>query len=287
MRTRGERGCALKAVPIVTILERRLESVVGLAATWFSQPVNGVIRTEVEYFIDELAFMPEKNLNARAQYPPKLEVSPGVKIPLPHDRDPITGKLNPRNSIPKADYLRFVVGYDRFFFFRPLNPANSIVLSTAFNGSINMTERRGRDFRYPNQKPGRPAAEPRPIRNSVVNCTREALTRQPGEPPIDASDAQLCVVTPPENFEDAHKFEGFLTTAFQTEYFHGRITPRLVFITDVSGVFGFAPELTYRFNDNILGQVRYLAIESTDRKALLATFRAHDMVQLRLTFQLN
>src|SRR5262249_26979067 len=39
--------------PAVTILERRLESVIGLAATWFSQPVNGILKAEAEYFINE------------------------------------------------------------------------------------------------------------------------------------------------------------------------------------------------------------------------------------------
>src|SRR5438445_707571 len=37
------------AEPIVTILDRKLESVFGVSGTWFSQYVNGIIRTEVEY----------------------------------------------------------------------------------------------------------------------------------------------------------------------------------------------------------------------------------------------
>jgi hypothetical protein len=58
-------------------------------------------------------------------------------------------------------------------------------------------------------------------------------------------------------------------------------------ITDVSGIFGFQPSITYRLNDNILFGFNYLAIESTNRKSGLATFRAHDMVQFRVTAQLN
>jgi hypothetical protein len=54
----------------------------------------------------------------------------------------------------------------------------------------------------------------------------------------------------------------------------------------VSGIFGFAPTATYRFSDNVLGSMTYLVIEGS-RRAGLATFRAHDMVQLRLTYQLN
>jgi hypothetical protein len=55
----------------------------------------------------------------------------------------------------------------------------------------------------------------------------------------------------------------------------------------VSGIFGFAPSITYRINDNLLLGFNYLAIESTGRRAGLATFRAHDMVQFRVTAQLN
>src|SRR5207249_558407 len=62
------RPCS-KALALVTILERRLESVAGVSASWFSPTVRGVIRTEAEAFVDELAFIPEKNLNPRGQVP--------------------------------------------------------------------------------------------------------------------------------------------------------------------------------------------------------------------------
>ena len=260
-RTPSGRPCS-RSVPVVTVLDRRLESVVGIAATWYSQPVNGIIRTEAEYFIDELAVIPERNLNARSQLPDLLINPPSARV---------------RSSMPKADYLRWVLGYDRFFFFRALNPTNSFVLSMAFNGSINMTEGHGMDFRNPSQKPGKPAA---------------TVGHVPGQPLCDNFQSlppalqQLCVSTQPKNFEDAYKFEGFLTTALQTDFMHGKLQPRLVIITDVSGIFGFAPTATYRFTDSFLGTVTFLAIEGS-RKAGLATFREHDMVQLRLTYQLN
>jgi hypothetical protein len=261
----GDVGCQ-KSFPVVSILERRLESVVGLSATWFSQPVNGIIRTEAEYFNGEPAFIPELQLNARGQ------------LPALAGPDPITGQKQVFNKLQKADYLRFLLGYDRFFFFRPLNPSNSFILSTGFNGTINLSERRGRDYRNPNQKPGHLAAEVQPIPGNPL-CPNDIKTK-----PL--FQQQLCIVTPPQNFEDSYKFEGFLQTAIQTDYMHGRLSPRLVLITDVSGIFGFISTATYRFTDNVLASVTYLAIEGT-RKAGLATFRAHDMVQARLTYQLN
>ena len=44
--------------------------------------------------------------------------------------------------------------------------------------------------------------------------------------------------------------------------------------------------ITYRLTDNWLLSAQYVAIESS-RRAILGTFRGHDMAQLRLTFQLN
>src|SRR5262245_2600850 len=66
--TPAGRTCGWKA-PVVTSLNRRLESVIGLAGTWYSELLNGIIRTEAEYFIDELAFIPGVNLNPRSQIP--------------------------------------------------------------------------------------------------------------------------------------------------------------------------------------------------------------------------
>ena len=90
----------------------------------------------------------------------------------------------------------------------------------------------------------------------------------------------------PHDFEDAYQYEGFLTTAIQTDMFHGKFSPRIVAITDVSGIFAFQPTFTYRITDNFLFSATYLAI-ATQRKSGLGTFRAHDMVQLRATVQLN
>ena len=67
---------------------------------------------------------------------------------------------------------------------------------------------------------------------------------------------------------------------------HGKLSPRVAIITDVSGIFAFQPTFTYRITDNFLFSATYLAI-ATQRKTGIGTFRAHDMVQLRATVQLN
>jgi hypothetical protein len=273
-RTPAGRRCSWKA-PVVTTLNRRLESVIGVAGTWYSELVNGIIRAEAEYFVDELAFIPGRNLNPRSQLP-------GFILNDRNTRRSLGYKKNIFNTIPTADYLRWVIAYDRFFFFRPLNPTNSFVLSMAFNSSFNLSEKGGRDFRNPIAKPGKRQAQatdtglgvPDPV-TGRRSCQGRAARNNP-----------LCVTAIPKNFEDAYQYEGFLTTAIQTDMFHGKLSPRIAVITDVSGIFAFQPTFTYRVNDNFLLSATYLAIATT-RKAGLGTFRAHDMVQLRATVQLN
>ena len=242
------------AEPIVTILDRKLESVFGVSATWFSNYVNGIIRTEAEYFRDEEAVIPNQNLNPLAQVPRSI--------------------LNGRsftNTIPRTDYLRWLIGYDRFFFFRPLNPTNSFVFVAAIHGENNIFERRGTDFRTAQQKPGKaPTAF-----KALPVCSPVAIA------------SKQCRVAPAKNFEDLKAFDNdYLSIALLTDYMHGRLEPRLVVLAWASGIFGFQPMLTYRLTDNVLMSATWVAIAAS-RRAILGTFRDHDMVQLRMTFQLN
>ena len=137
-----------------------------------------------------------------------------------------------------------MVGYDRFFFFRPLNPTNSFILSMAYNCSFNLSEKGGKDYRNPQAKPGK----------SQVEQAESGLTIN-GNPFCQGANAKtlpFCIKTVPRNFEDAYQYEGFLQTALQTDYLHGKLSPRLVIITDVSGIFAFQPSATYRITDSFL-----------------------------------
>jgi hypothetical protein len=253
-RTPAGRSCSW-AEPIVTILDRKLESVFGLSSTWYSQLVNGIIRAEAEYFFDEEAFIPNQNLNPLAQVPRSLLVNGQV----------------PTNTIPRTDYVRALLGYDRFFFFRPLNPANSFVFVAAIHGEWNVFERRERDFRSPLQKPGKQPTAPA----KLPVCTDLAIA------------TKQCRIAPAKNFEDLYAFDNdYLSIALQTDYMHGRLQPRLVLLAWASGIFGFQPMVTYRLNDNLLLSAAWDGVAAS-RKAILGAFRAHDMAQLRITYQLN
>ena len=233
-KTPGGRTCS-RAKAVVTELIRRLESVAGISATWFSQPLNGVVRAEAEFFIDEVAFIPHVNQN------PQVQVPGGTKT---------------QNSIPKANYLRWTVGYDRFFFFRPLNPSNSILITAQHNMSWNVDSGKKADFRNPNPKPGKAVAGP-------------------------AGEQQ-----PDINWEDQYEFEHFFTFATQSDYLHGKLEPRITMIIDPSGIFGFALNFPYRVTDNLIFAPGFYAIEAS-RRAGLATFRDRDQFQIRVTYQLN
>jgi hypothetical protein len=248
-KTAAGRTCSW-AAPVLTILERRLESVVGLAGTWYSPKLGGIMRTEAEFFIDEPSFKPQVNLNPQVQNP--LNKSVGA------------------NHLPTANYLRGLIGYDRFFFFRPLNPSSSFTWVNAFHFQWNTS---AGGFRNPYPKPGHPQTE---------------LGRVPGVPGCEKPPFGIqCQVVNPKDFENQYSVDNlFLQTTLQTDYLHGKLEPRITMILDVQGIFGFAPSVTYRINDSFLFSGTYLAIEGS-RRAGLAVFRGHDMVQLRLTYQLN
>lgn len=247
-------------VPAVTVLEREIYSVAAVAATWYSDMLRGIVRTQLNYFIDEPGFIPEQNLNPQSQLPRGIRLGE-TTFPLFPNR--------PKTELPTADYLRVVLGYDRFFFFRPLNPSNSFVLIGAYTGSYNLDETGKKDFRSPNTKPGKPS------------------TRFEGElQPVTPIPAGPAPVIRAKDYEDQYRYEHFFQIALQTDYLHGKLSPRLVAIIDPSGIFAFSTNFTYRITDNFLAGVNYLAIAGT-RKTGIATFREHDMVQFRLTAQLN
>ena len=86
------------------------------------------------------------NLNPRTQIPVSLRANKALGLGYRKD---IT------NTIPTADYMRWVIAYDRFFFFRPLNPTNSFVLSMAYNSSYNLSETAGQGLPQPAGQAGR------------------------------------------------------------------------------------------------------------------------------------
>ena len=86
------------------------------------------------------------------------------------------GKLSMRTVVPfdgqgRETFLcgSHVIGYDRNFFARWLNPSNSFILVMAYNSSFNLSEKGGMDFRNANPKFGHPNTRNGPIKG-VPGC---------------------------------------------------------------------------------------------------------------------
>ncbi len=247
----------------VVALEHNPSMVYGLAGTFFSETLDGIFRLNAQLFEHEQGFVPQTNLNI-------CDVSPGNNKKCPEYKRPGGGRPNSITSpghVPFQDVLRYEIGFDRFFFFRPLNPTNSFVLSTSVVGSYNASYT-GADrnhFRFNGQlKPGPVCFEG----NGNGDCE---VFRQRGNKQNDyvntyAADAQAQITV-------------------QTDYLHGRLTPRLTYIQFLRGTAALHPTVTYRWNDWLLFQAEYQFISGAYQS--LGFFRDRDQVALRVTYQLN
>jgi len=207
-----------------------LVSVIGASNTFFLEPLDGIVRMELEYFDNEPGFIPCINLNICKD---------------PSSLDPITQP----GSVPRADIFRGELGFDRFFFFRPLNPTNSFVLVTALVGTYNLDETSQKDFRFDGQ-------------------------RKPGTTGRTEDD-----------FVQLNKVEAFGQITVQTDYMHGRLQPRLTVIGSARGTWAVLPTVTYRWTDWLLFGFTYANIGGDYQS--LGFFRDRSQVSFRATYQLN
>ena len=159
--------------------------------------------------------------------------------------------------IPRLDMLRYEVGFDRFFFIRSLNPSNSFVLSSSIVGSWNLSETSRKDFRFNGilKPPG------------VV----DGMVQPRGAKPTDYVQLKTA---------DA---QGQIT--LQTDYFHGRLSPRLTLIGYTRGTWAIHPTITYRWSDWLLFSLDYVTIGGAYQA--LGFFRDRDQISFRVTYQLN
>jgi hypothetical protein len=144
----------------------------------------------------------------------------------------------------------------------------------SYNSAFNVSGVGGPDYRTAQAKPGHPQTRLGPI-PGVPGCQGQQARTNPA-----------CIHIDPHDYVDAYKYDGFLQTTVRTDYLHGTLTPQLTFIADVHGWYAVQPTVTYRLTDNVLVGGTYSMIAGS-YKAGLATFRAHDMLQFRVTVQLN
>src|SRR5262245_31286419 len=177
--------------------------------SFFSEPLNGIVRTEMEFFLNEPAFIPSVNIPFQNELraPPLRKVLASLGQPI---------KPGPQGgTIPYANFVRFELGYDRFFFFRPLNPTNSFTWwVTAYVGQWNVTESlTGQNFRFNGQQ--------KPTSTGVrTGANTQGLTL--------ATISKLHTVD--TDFVDLYPYESFIQSHLETTYLHGRLTPGITMI---------------------------------------------------------
>jgi len=247
-------------------LEHHPAMVYGVAGTFFNETLDGIFRLNAQFFEHEQGFVPQTNLNI-------CPVDPTNNKPC-SNWAPTPGHPNgvPRNQfsagqVPYANVLRYEIGFDRFFFMRFLNPSNSFVLSTSIVGNWNtsFTGDNENHFRFSGQlKPG-PVCT---ARDAKGNCTAQRQRGQFQDDYVNSYPAD---------------FQGQITV--QTDYMHGRLSPRLTFIQSMEGTAALHPSLIYRWNDWLLFQADYQYISGAYYG--LGLFRDRDQASVRVTYQLN
>ena len=250
---------------LVTELHHGLVDVFGAATSFFLAPVDGIVRGEVEFFLGEPAFIPNENIPFE-----RLLRTPAVRRLLAGLGQTVPAGGLMEGSVPHADFLRFELGFDRFFFFRPLNPSNSFVWVSAYVGQWNMTETfTDRDFRFGGQSELTETGT-----KSGVNTDQLSLT----------TISQLHTVA--EDFVDLGAYESFFQTHLQTDYMHGRLTPNITAVIGQNGTWAFPVGLTYRYTDNLLFDLKYVPIGGAFRFPT-GYFRDRSQVFGRVTMLLN
>ncbi len=241
----GQQGCS----PIFMVeTVHQLTTVYGLAGTFFVEPLDGIIRLNAQFFENEPGFIPQYNLNIKTQ----KDRDRGIGVAG-------AGPVTDPGTVPVADIIRWEIGFDRFFFFRPLNPTNAFTMSASQVGAWNLDETGRKDFRMNGQrKPG-----------------TDVLTNPDGTPrnPV------------PDDFVQQKAVEAFAQISLLTDYMHGRLSPRLTYIQNVRGTYAIHPQLDYRWNDSVLFRLDFVHIGGEYES--LGFFRDRDQVSFRVTYQLN
>jgi len=256
---------------LITTIEHRPVDVLAAATTFFSPRLNAILRGQVMLFLDEQAFIPDENLPFEklvrqprlraflADLPPAL----GGPVVLPGGDD--------QGHVPTADFLRWELGFDRNFFVRALNPANSFLFVGAFVGSWNLSETfTGRDYRFYGQR--------KPTSTGLE--TGANVDDLP-----DSLQAVAVLRTVPDHFVDLHPVETFVQATLRTDYMHGRLTPQLTVILDPRGTYAVAPSVTYRWSDRVQADLRYVALMGGFFQT--GFFRDRDQVTARVTYLVN
>jgi hypothetical protein len=252
---------------LITETSHDLVNVAGASLSFYNQWLNGIVRLNAQYFANEPGFIPNKNL------PFENLVRNPLLAPVLEAGGATIQPGSDRGFVPKASYLRWEIGYDRFFFNRVLNPANSFVWVSGLVGSWNTDETfTGRDYRFYGQR---------------------KVTGDPDDPWKLGANFEVLgsladigrLKTQKNDYVDLKPLEWFVQSTLQTDYFHGKLTPRLTAIVNPRGTYVVTPSILFRYSDRLLFSVKYAALMGGFFQT--GFFRDRDQVAFRLTYLLN
>ncbi len=245
----------------IVSLQHRLTSVYGLSGTFFAEPLDGIVRINAQFFENEPGFIPDKNLRIG---------DPGESV-------------QGQGELPRANILRYELGFDRFFFFRPLNPSNSFILSTSIVGSWNFDHTDQQDFRFNG------------LSKTGIKCQGTAVDPETGVEigagTRRAADCFSIGGTPVQRGSDIDDYiqtkraEAQAQITVQSDWFHGKLQPRVTVIGFTRGTWAVHPSATWRWNDNLLFGADLQWIGGDYQS--LGIFRDRGQISARVTYQLN
>jgi len=256
---------------LITEITHGTEDVFGGATTFFSEKMDGIVRAEMEYFMNEPAFIPNQNLPFQ-----NLLRKPALRNILNN----VLGQNIPAGkddgSVPTADFIRFELGFDRFFFYRTLNPSNSFTWVSAYVGQVNLSEIAGKgNFRFGGQT--------KVCKSNQPNCNGTVV-------PVNTSALSINTIgqlhTVAKDYVDLYPYESFFQTHLQTDYMHGRLTPSITAIVGLDGVYGFPMGATYRFSDSLLFDFKYVLLGGNFYFPF-GYFRDRSQLSARITYLLS
>lgn len=235
-------------------LQHKLTSVYGVSGTFFSEWLDGIVRLNAQMFENEPGFIPDRNLNIERQ--PETILGQG--------------------DLPRTDVLRYEIGYDRFFFFRPLNPSNSFILASSIVGFWNLDHTGNQDFRAQ-------GLFKRGIKCSVDNASGNDIRS------ADECRAAGGVATQRGNeindYVQQKEAEAQAQITLQSDWMHGTIQPRVTTIVWTRGTWAVHPSVTYRWNDWLLFGADFQWIGGDFQS--LGFFQDRGQASVRITYQLN
>jgi hypothetical protein len=135
--TPATRTVLLREVPIllnpnevVGVVSYEPIQITGGSLSFWERITDAVIRAEVAYFWHEPVFIPEAN--SATLYGPGIPLPPDLADEIGLDQIPI----NPQSGwLPKKNFLRYMIGFDKNIWIRALNRKNTFMFSAQYFGS--------------------------------------------------------------------------------------------------------------------------------------------------------